>query len=70
MPLMGPPTGKRPQSDYCQHCTDENGNLKPREEVKAGIAGWFMSWQGEITQEQAMKRAEHFMKAMPAWAKD
>lgn len=54
---------------YCKLCTDENGNLKPYEEIKKGITMWFLSWQG-VSEEVASQRAEYFMKAMPAWADD
>ena len=54
--------------DYCKHCLDDDGALKPYEEVRQGIAGWFMGWQKGITPEVATERAAHFMRAMPAWA--
>lgn len=68
MPLSAETQGPNKSKPYCMHCTDAKGELKSKKEVQTGIAGWFMSWQGKLTQEQAMKRAEHFMKAMPAWA--
>lgn len=52
----------------CVHCVDERGSLKPREDVRQGIAGWLKSWQGQISDEPAYERAGHFMKAMPKWA--
>lgn len=55
---------------YCKYCSDEKGVLKPRAEIKRGIAEWFKSWQGEINDELAMQRAERFMSALPAWAED
>jgi hypothetical protein len=69
MPL-GAPGAKGASDIYCKYCSDEAGNLKPREEIKQGIATWLESWQEGITEEQALKRAEHFMQAMPAWAED
>ncbi len=62
------PEAEGPSDIYCKHCADETGNLKPREEVKQGIACWLKSWQKGITEEQ--KRADHFTQAMPAWAED
>jgi hypothetical protein len=59
---------KGPAEDFCQYCTDHQGNLKPREEIMAGVAGWFMSWQPDLDEETARKRAELFIKSMPAWA--
>ena len=55
---------------HCKVCTDENGDLRPRQEVQQAIAQWFKSWQPGITDKQAMSRASNFMKAMPAWADD
>ncbi len=52
---------------YCEHCTNEEGELKSREEIKQGIAHWIMGWQ-HVDMDTAMERAEHYMKAMPAWA--
>lgn len=69
MPLDSP-GARGPAKEYCKHCTDAKGNLKPRAEVQRGIAMWLSSWQGGLTEEQALKRAEHFMAAMPAWAED
>lgn len=57
-------------SNYCHDCVDDQGNLRPREEIQADLAKWMKSWQGEITEEKAMKRAAHFMRALPAWALD
>jgi len=59
-----------PNAEYCRYCTDENGQLRPRDEVKQGIATWLQSLQEGITEERAIMRAEHFMQAMPAWADD
>ena len=53
---------------YCKYCADEAGNLKPYEEIKQGIASRFKGWHGDISDETALTRAEHFMRAMPAWA--
>ncbi len=65
---LGMPGFKGPAENYCIHCTDNEGNLKPKDEVKIGVAGWLTSWQPELSQEKAIVRAENFMKAMPAWA--
>jgi len=67
MPLNMPDV-KGMAEGYCKHCTDEGGKLKSREEIKAGIAQWIKSWQSGISDEQALDRAEHYMKAMPEWA--
>ena len=52
---------------YCRHCSDENGNLLPRETVLKTIAEWFMNWQKDLTEAEAQRRADHYMRSMPAW---
>ena len=54
---------------YCVHCTDDDGNVKSRDEIKEGIAMWIARWQG-VDHETAERRAEHYMQAMPAWAEE
>jgi len=66
MPLNAPDL-KGMSEHYCKHCTDEGGNVKTKEEIRRGIAQWFMQWQ-HVDEETAMKRAEHYMKSMPEWA--
>ncbi len=56
--------------EYCKYCTDENGNLFPRERVKQGIMMWLKEWQPKVDDKKAAMRAEYYMKAMPAWAED
>jgi hypothetical protein len=70
MPLADNPEARSPNELYCKHCADEQGNLKPRGQVAAGVAWWLKSWQEGITQEQAERRADLFMRALPAWAED
>lgn len=62
------PEFKGASDKYCKLCTDEAGNLKSREEVLKGMACWLKCWQPDLDDATALKRAEHFMKAMPAWA--
>jgi hypothetical protein len=62
------PDFKGPADNYCKYCTDQNGKLKPKEEIKKGIAQWFSSWQPNLNEQTALKRAEDYMKSMPAWA--
>ncbi len=65
---LADPSMKGPSAQYCKYCTDATGKLRPPAEVQKGIAQWLKSWQPGITDEQAMDRAGHYMKAMPAWA--
>ena len=53
--------------NLCKFCTDEAGVLKSRNDIQIGIAEWFQSWQPDIDDAKAMKRADSFMKALPAW---
>mgnify|MGYP000669334056 CR=1 FL=1 len=53
---------------YCQYCTDKSGELKSKEEIKAGIAHWLKSITPEDTKVDYNQRAEFYMKSMPAWA--
>jgi hypothetical protein len=53
---------------YCHHCTDDDGSVQPREYVQKGIAEWLKSWQPGLSDEEALKRADHYMRAMPEWA--
>ena len=62
------PDFKGPAEDYCKYCTDEEGNLKSRDEIQMGVAEWFKAWQPDLDHNKALARAAHYMKAMPAWA--
>ena len=62
------PDFKGPAEDYCKYCTDEQGNLKSRDEIQMGIAEWFKTWHPDLDQVTALARAAHYMNAMPAWA--
>jgi hypothetical protein len=53
---------------YCQYCTDENGKLKSREEVRAGVAAWLAQFTPDNGSVDFQKRAESYLNAMPAWA--
>ncbi|MBT7303850.1 MAG: hypothetical protein HN849_30240 [Victivallales bacterium] len=54
---------------YCNHCTDEGGDLNvAKSEVQEAIAAWFRSWQPNLDDEEAMKRADLYLRAMPEWA--
>lgn len=64
------PMFQGPSENYCVHCTDETGELHPRDKVQQSIAVWLQEWQPGVTQDQALERARHFMQAMPAWADD
>ncbi len=65
MPVGGKTAG--PAENYCVYCTDDQGTLKARNEIRDGIGQWMQQWQG-VDRETALKRAERYMAAMPAWA--
>ena len=63
-----PDETRRGCTSFCSYCTDNAGNLKPRDVVQQGIACQLKSWQGDLGADVTMERVGHFMKAMPAWA--
>lgn len=67
MPLAGN-ENKKSEGKYCTYCSNEQGDLHPRTQVQAGITEWLKSWAPEKDSVDFLKRAEHYMKAMPAWA--
>ncbi len=64
----GMPLGGEAKGQYCQYCADAAGKLKPYAEVKAGISQWLSSWGPKTGKVDFEKRAEAYMKSMPAWA--
>ena len=69
MPLDGK-MGEEIVENYCHYCADETGKLKPREAVQAGIMEWLKMFAPENSNPNFQKRADSYMKAMPAWAED
>jgi len=66
MPLSADTKGA--SESYCLYCTDQEGNLKKREDVQNGVSQWLKQWQPGIDDATAMSRAKVYMQAMPAWA--
>ena len=58
------------RKNYCQYCADEAGHLYPRELVQKGIADWLQQFTPQDQPTDFMKRADYYMKAMPAWAEE
>lgn len=53
----------------CKWCRNEDGTLMDKASVMKGLAGWLKAWSPtDLDDETALKRAEHYMMAMPAWA--
>lgn len=51
---------------YCTYCTNEKGQLKPYQEVLAGMTGYLVQSQG-IDQTAAESIAKEMLSKMPAW---
>ncbi len=52
---------------YCEHCTDENGNLQAFEERLEQMTQWLQR-QGSIASDKdARQKAMAAMAEMPAW---
>ncbi len=64
------PKEQQARGNYCQYCSDEAGNLYPRELVQKGIADWLKSFAPANGAPDFMGRAAQYMKAMPAWAEE
>ncbi|HGY90937.1 MAG TPA: hypothetical protein ENK43_07180 [Planctomycetes bacterium] len=63
-----PLTDAKPGQMYCSYCTDDNGNLKPYEEILEGtIQGYFMGMQN-MERPQAEVAAKEHLSKMPAWS--
>ncbi len=71
MPMMKPEDHGAGKEDnkYCKYCTDEEGKLKSREQVKEGMMQLKMNSEKKSI-EQAEREVEEYMKSMPAWKDD
>jgi len=58
--------GGRPSNKYCKYCTDENGMLKSREEVREGWVQFAINAEA-LSREEAEKKVDEEMAQMPAW---
>lgn len=56
--------------NYCGYCVDEKGDLKPKQEIQVGIAEWLKCFAPQEGNPDFMKRADSYMKALPAWAEE
>lgn len=64
----GAPITEETANPFCQYCMDENGQLKSRETVRDGIAAWLEMFTPNDGSVDFQKRADFYLKAMPAWA--
>ena len=65
---IGAPNTPKARGDYCEHCTDETGALKPKTEVEQGIAMWLKGFSPNVSDAELGVRAQRYLSAMPAWA--
>lgn len=71
MPLNGPAGKESSLANYCEYCVDPATNkLKSREEAQKGIAEWLKMFTPTEGNPDLMKRADHYLKSMPAWAEE
>lgn len=71
IPLNGPIAKESGLANHCEFCVDAATNkLKPRGEIQNGIAQWLKMFTPAVGNPDLMKRADHYMKSMPAWAEE
>jgi hypothetical protein len=54
------------KKDWCLHCGNADGTLKPYDEVLVGMT-WFMTQSQGIDEGAAREAAAAMMALMPAW---
>lgn len=64
----GMPLANDNESNYCQYCCNSEGKLLPREAIQKGTAEFLKSRAPTTKGVDFMERADHYMKAMPAWS--
>ncbi|MFX1262755.1 MAG: zinc ribbon domain-containing protein [Promethearchaeota archaeon] len=50
----------------CVYCSDGEGNLKPRNEVREGMINFWMQREN-IDRSTAEKKTDEYMSIQPAW---
>jgi hypothetical protein len=53
-------------NQYCVHCTDVEGNLKPYEQVLENMKNFAIKTMG-VSEAEALKMAQEGMAKQPAW---
>jgi hypothetical protein len=68
MPMHSPELhgGGIEQNPYCIYCTDAEGHLKSREDVREGMVQFYMDTMGQARAD-AEAVVDATMAAMPAW---
>jgi len=54
---------------FCKYCTDDQGNLLPKDQVRAKMIQFYIQKQSK-TQEEAEKLTDQLMSSMAAWKGD
>lgn len=52
---------------YCEHCTDEQGNLQEFEERFERMVQWTLRMEQAGSPEEAKTKTLAYMATMPAW---
>ncbi len=52
---------------YCEHCTDDSGNLQSFDERFERMAQWMQRQGQAASREEAEKKTLAYMATMPAW---
>lgn len=68
MPMVQPGDfgAEDPNNKYCNNCTDKEGKLKSKEEVRQGWIKYIMSLK-QKPEGEAARFVDEQMKKMPAW---
>jgi Putative zinc ribbon domain len=53
-------------NNFCRHCADDNGKLRPYDAVLESNVEYYIESQG-LNREAAAKMAKEFLSQMPAW---
>jgi len=55
---------------YCRFCSDAAGQLRSRGDVEEVLARWIQGSRQELSIEEAHRRADRYMRSMPAWSEN
>ncbi|VVB98495.1 Putative zinc ribbon domain protein [uncultured archaeon] len=68
MPMEGASThgGGNAESKYCAYCTNAEGKLKSKAEVRQGMIKYMMKSEKK-SEEEAQRLVDEHMSRMPAW---
>ncbi|MEW6035414.1 MAG: zinc ribbon domain-containing protein [Candidatus Micrarchaeota archaeon] len=58
--------GMKNDNRYCKHCAYDNGDLRPRHEVREGMILYYMKTKGK-DRRSAEEYVDEVMAGQPAW---